>query len=71
MVRAVTVSPCNGTCRLDAAARFCVGCLRTTHEIVGWGAMTDGQRRAVMASLPQRRDAGATPGAGTIDQLRR
>ncbi|MEE2716422.1 MAG: DUF1289 domain-containing protein [SAR324 cluster bacterium] len=32
----------------------CLGCLRTLEEIGRWSAMSDEERRAVMAQLPQR-----------------
>jgi predicted Fe-S protein YdhL (DUF1289 family) len=33
---------------------MCSGCGRTLEEVRGWFAMTDDQRRAVMAELPER-----------------
>lgn len=50
-------SPCVHVCRLDAATGWCEGCLRTIDEIVAWSAMTDDDKRAVWALLPQRRES--------------
>ena len=48
------LSPCIGTCRIDDARGLCTGCLRSLAEIAAWSAMTDDERRAVMAGLPDR-----------------
>lgn len=50
-------SPCVGVCRLDEAKRLCEGCLRTVREIARWPYANDEERRAVVASLPERRRA--------------
>jgi predicted Fe-S protein YdhL (DUF1289 family) len=34
---------------------LCEGCLRTLDEIAGWSAMSDADKRAVLAQLPARR----------------
>jgi len=65
-VRASALSPCTGVCTIDKAgdaAGLCRGCARTLDEIAAWGAMTTGQRQAIMALLPERRAtvAGAAP----------
>jgi uncharacterized protein len=39
---------------IDAASKLCAGCGRTLAEIGGWLRYTDGERRAIMAALPQR-----------------
>lgn len=54
-------SPCINVCRMDSARGWCVGCLRTLDEIGAWSAMSDTQRAAVLAALPQRRAAAAPP----------
>lgn len=41
-------------CLLDEKSSLCVGCGRSVDEIAGWAGMSDGQRRAVMAILPER-----------------
>jgi predicted Fe-S protein YdhL (DUF1289 family) len=48
------VSPCRLICRLDPAARLCVGCGRTLDEIARWLAFTPAERDAIMAALPAR-----------------
>ncbi|MEM9047161.1 MAG: DUF1289 domain-containing protein [Pseudomonadota bacterium] len=47
-------SPCVGTCRLDPATGWCLGCARTGDEIAGWGGQTDAARAAVWEALPER-----------------
>jgi predicted Fe-S protein YdhL (DUF1289 family) len=47
-------TPCINVCLLDEATRTCVGCGRTVEEIAGWTAMSDAERRAIMATLPAR-----------------
>ena len=45
-------TPCVNICLLDDATGTCVGCGRTVAEIAGWTAMSDRERRAIMAALP-------------------
>ncbi len=52
-------SPCNHICRIEAATGCCEGCLRTLDEISAWSGMSDDEKRAVSALLPQRRVRGA------------
>ena len=58
-------SPCVKVCTLDARSGVCLGCGRTIDEIARWTAMTDEQRRRVMAELPARRRAVARKPAGS------
>lgn len=46
-------TPCIRHCTLNEQD-VCVGCKRTLQEIMGWTAMTDAERRAVMDDLPTR-----------------
>lgn len=46
-------SPCVSLCALDIND-ICMGCQRTGDEIRRWGAMTNPQRRAVLANIEQR-----------------
>ena len=61
----VFVSPCVKLCALDSATGLCVGCGRTLNEIGGWLGLSDGQRRAIIASLPARLGALAAAEART------
>ncbi|MEM6728127.1 MAG: DUF1289 domain-containing protein [Pseudomonadota bacterium] len=47
-------SPCVKLCSIHPVERICVGCLRTLEEIGGWSALSNDERRAVMATLPER-----------------
>jgi uncharacterized protein len=49
-------SPCINICVLDTATGICQGCGRTLQEIANWSALTDDERRAIMATLPARMD---------------
>jgi predicted Fe-S protein YdhL (DUF1289 family) len=54
MSEAPVPSPCNKICSMDAEDRYCIGCRRTLDEIAEWGAMTNDERRAVLAELEAR-----------------
>jgi uncharacterized protein len=47
-------SPCVKTCVYEQGAGVRRGCGRTLDEIAGWMAMTDTERRRIMAELPAR-----------------
>jgi hypothetical protein len=49
------VTPCIKVCVVDGASSLCLGCFRTLAEIGGWTGLTDDERAAVMAELPERR----------------
>ena len=42
-------SPCNKICAIDPPSGLCSGCRRTLDEIARWGAMSDDEKRAVLA----------------------
>lgn len=46
-------TPCINVCRI-AANGLCEGCSRTLDEIVRWRAMSNEERHAIMALLPER-----------------
>ncbi|MDO9313756.1 MAG: DUF1289 domain-containing protein [Burkholderiaceae bacterium] len=48
-------SPCVGVCRMDEAAGWCAGCLRTREEITDWGKLMDRDKLAIWKRLTQRR----------------
>ncbi|MEX3314914.1 DUF1289 domain-containing protein [Sulfitobacter sp. PS-8MA] len=47
-------SPCINICVVHPDARICTGCLRSMDEISTWSRMTDAERRAIVAALPNR-----------------
>ncbi|MGB7542097.1 MAG: DUF1289 domain-containing protein [Burkholderiales bacterium] len=42
---------------MNPQSGLCEGCLRTLDEIAAWSALTDAQKRDVLAQLPARRAA--------------
>jgi len=48
-------SPCNNVCRMKPDTGLCEGCFRTLDEIAAWPAMSDAEKRTVLAQLPARR----------------
>ena len=47
-------SPCKSICKYDKN-RICMGCYRTTKEIVGWIKMTDEEKLVVLDNINMRR----------------
>ena len=47
-------SPCVKLCVLHPEVRLCMGCYRTGDEIAGWARLSPDERRAIMATLPDR-----------------
>lgn len=47
-------SPCIKVCVVDPRTGLCEGCGRTLAEIAQWSRLSEDERRAVMAQLPQR-----------------
>ena len=47
-------SPCVKICVIDPVRRLCEGCGRTLAEIAQWARMSEPERLAVMAELPER-----------------
>lgn len=60
------VTPCVKVCAVDGATGYCLGCRRTLPEIAGWSRLSDAERAAIMAALPDRPDpmAALTTAAG-------
>ncbi|PRH88167.1 DUF1289 domain-containing protein [Labrys okinawensis] len=50
----ITSTPCVAICRIDAASGFCIGCGRSSLEIRRWVEMSEEDRLALMARLPDR-----------------
>ncbi|WP_244560193.1 MULTISPECIES: DUF1289 domain-containing protein [unclassified Bosea (in: a-proteobacteria)] len=50
-----TVStPCIRVCVIDPVSQLCEGCGRTLTEIAQWAGLSEAQRLAIMAALPER-----------------
>lgn len=47
-------TPCVQVCIVDGASGLCLGCYRSLAEIAGWRGLSDEERAAVMAELPER-----------------
>jgi uncharacterized protein len=54
-------TPCIAVCMIDPRTNLCFGCGRTLPEIARWGQMTNEERHALMAELPERMDAAGLP----------
>ena len=48
-------TPCIKVCVVDGETGLCLGCYRLLSEVAGWGRLTEAQRDAIMAELPERR----------------
>lgn len=48
-------SPCVSVCALDAND-VCIGCQRTSDEIMRWTRMTNDERREVLAKVAKREE---------------
>lgn len=47
-------SPCTKVCAVSGRTGLCIGCGRTLAEIAAWGGLSEAERAAIMAELPQR-----------------
>ena len=47
-------SPCVKICVVHPKERICTGCLRSIDEIAAWSRMSNEDRAALVASLPER-----------------
>lgn len=47
-------TPCIQICVIDPASGLCEGCYRTLQEIADWSRLSEAERLAIMASLPER-----------------
>jgi predicted Fe-S protein YdhL (DUF1289 family) len=54
-------TPCIKICTMDAASGLCAGCGRTLDEIARWSSMSETERSAILAQLPQRRKTAQVP----------
>jgi len=48
-------TPCRSVCNLDPQGHYCQTCRRSIDEIARWGSMSEVERKAIMAVLPDRR----------------
>lgn len=48
-------TPCIKVCVVDGESGLCLGCYRRLNEVAGWARLTDAERDAVLAELPDRR----------------
>jgi uncharacterized protein len=48
-------TPCVKLCIVDGESGLCLGCHRTLAEVARWGALSEPERRTVMAELAGRR----------------
>lgn len=64
-------SPCVNICVIHPEARLCTGCLRSIDEITAWSKMTNDERRAVMAKLPDRKGQLTRRRGGRAARLKR
>ncbi len=48
-------SPCVKICVIHPQERLCTGCLRTIEEIGAWSRLSPAERKAIMATLEERR----------------
>ena len=56
-------SPCTQVGTIDPRAGLCHGCGRTLSEIAQWASLSESERLAIMAELPQRLGAPARSNA--------
>ncbi|RYE33545.1 MAG: DUF1289 domain-containing protein [Hyphomicrobiales bacterium] len=47
-------TPCIQICVIDPVNKLCEGCGRTLAEIAQWGRLSEAERLAIMALLPER-----------------
>jgi predicted Fe-S protein YdhL (DUF1289 family) len=48
-------TPCIKVCVVDGESGLCLGCFRKLNEVAGWARMSDAERDAILAELPDRR----------------
>jgi predicted Fe-S protein YdhL (DUF1289 family) len=49
-------TPCVKVCVVDGESGLCLGCYRQLSEVAGWARLSDAERDAILADLPNRRD---------------
>jgi hypothetical protein len=48
-------TPCIKVCVVDGESGLCLGCYRKLSEVAAWAKLSDAEREAIMAELPDRR----------------
>jgi predicted Fe-S protein YdhL (DUF1289 family) len=48
-------TPCIKVCVVDGESGLCLGCYRRLNEVAAWSRLTDAERDAILAELPDRR----------------
>jgi predicted Fe-S protein YdhL (DUF1289 family) len=48
-------TPCIKVCVMDLDTHHCKGCYRSIEEIGRWSSLTDAERDAIIAALPERK----------------
>ncbi|MBW8815343.1 MAG: DUF1289 domain-containing protein [Caulobacterales bacterium] len=48
-------TPCIKVCVVDGESGLCLGCFRKLSEVAAWARLTDAERDAILAELPDRR----------------
>lgn len=48
-------TPCIKVCVVDGESGLCLGCYRLLSEVAAWSRLTDAERDAILAELPDRR----------------
>lgn len=64
-------SPCIGLCTLMPGGIHCMGCGRSTDEIMQWIGLSDAERASIMGGLAERmRVLGVPPPAAPVRRIR-
>lgn len=48
-------TPCIKVCVVDGESGLCLGCYRRLNEVAAWSRLSDAERDAILAELPDRR----------------
>ena len=48
-------TPCIKVCVVDGESGLCLGCYRKLNEVAAWSRLTDAERDAILAELPDRK----------------
>lgn len=48
-------TPCIKVCVVDGESGLCLGCYRKLNEVAAWARLSDTERDAILAELPERR----------------